>query len=337
MVNERGGTLPGLALKRVAGKPHACTEYNHPAPNTYCSEGFLLLAAYAALQDWDAIYPFAWSHSGSENWNSQRIGSFFDIDQHPTKLATLAAAGAMFTRGDVAPARILVVADLLPAREVDLLLQARSWNLVDGATVGIPREASLIHRVALTTGKEPVGALRPSEVRVPANRIVSDTGELVWDLTDKQRGVVTLNSPRSKAVIGFGGGKSFPLGEVTIAPGTGLQDGWCTVTVTATDTAAPTKRWLVTATGLAQNTGMVWKNAEKSSVGRQWGKAPSLVEGVPAQITLPRPAAQTAAWALDERGQRRQEIPVRAAANGLAMIEIGPQWRTLWYEVGERR
>lgn len=337
MVNERGGTLPELALKRAVGKPHACTEYNHPAPNTYNSEGFLLLAAYAALQDWDAIYPFAWSHSNSESWNSQRIGSFFDIDQHPTKLVTLVAAHAFFARGDVAPAKSLVVADLPPARDVEWLLNARSWSLVDAGNAGIPREASLMHRVAFNPGGTRVtGALAPGQVKVPENRFPSDTGELVWDLSQKQRGVVTLSSPRSKAVIGYGGGKSYALRGVTIAPGETLQNGWAAITVTAADTAATPRRWLVTATGLAQNTGMVWKNAEKSSVGRQWGRAPSLVEGIPARLIFAQPAAQTAAWALDGRGQRTKELPVRADAQGQAVVEIGPQWQTLWYEVGPR-
>ena len=104
MVNERGGVLPNLALHRVLGKPHSVTEYNHPAPNTYSSEAFLLLSAYAGLQDWDAIYAFAWSHR-RDDWDTQHITSFFDIDQHPTKLVTLPAAVAMFRRGDVAAAR----------------------------------------------------------------------------------------------------------------------------------------------------------------------------------------------------------------------------------------
>lgn len=337
MVNERGGTLPGLALKRAAGKPQACTEYNHPAPNTYNSEGFLLLAAYAALQDWDAIYPFAWSHSNSETWNSQRIGSFFDIDQHPTKLVTLVAAHAFFTRGDLAPARSLVVADLPPAREVELLRNARSWSLVDAGNVGIPREASLVHRVAFNPAERRVaGALAPAQVKLADGRYPSDTGELVWDVSQRQRGLVTLNSPRSKAVIGYAGGRTHPLGTVSIAPGQTLQDGWCAITVTAAERAAAPRRWLVTATGLAQNTGMVWKNAEKSSVGRQWGRAPALVEGIPARLTLAQPAAQTAAWALDVRGQRAREVPVQADARGQAVIEIGPQWQTLWYEIGPR-
>jgi hypothetical protein len=38
MVNQKGGTLSGLALQRVAGKPFTVTQYNHAAPNTYSSE-----------------------------------------------------------------------------------------------------------------------------------------------------------------------------------------------------------------------------------------------------------------------------------------------------------
>ena len=54
-----GGTLPGLAAQRVAGKPFLCTEYNHPAPNTYSAETFPLLCAFAALQDWDGVFAFS--------------------------------------------------------------------------------------------------------------------------------------------------------------------------------------------------------------------------------------------------------------------------------------
>ena len=95
-----GGNMPYLALHRVAGKPYICTEYNHPAPNTYSSEAFLLLSAYGAMQDWDAVFAFAYSHRKDE-WDLRRIPGFFDIDQHPTKMATLPAAVALFCRGDV--------------------------------------------------------------------------------------------------------------------------------------------------------------------------------------------------------------------------------------------
>jgi hypothetical protein len=90
---------------------------------------------------------------------------------------------------------------------------------------------------------------------------------------------------------------------------------------------------LITATGYAENTDMGWKNPEKSSCGRNWGKPPSLVEGIPARITLPYSADRVEAWALDERGNRKEKIEVGKDEKGNAVIEIGERWRTLWYEV----
>ncbi|MFA0760404.1 MAG: hypothetical protein HZLCBSQH_000498 [Candidatus Fervidibacterota bacterium] len=347
MVNERGGTLPGLALRRVLGKPHSVTEYNHPAPNTYCSEAFLLLAAYGALQDWDAIYAFSYSHR-RDNWDLRRIPNFFDIDQHPTKMVTLIPAAAMFLRGDVKPAKQQVVVKLTKEQEVDLLRRSWAWLLVHAGHLGVLNEAALVHRIAIATeGKRvPPTALKPEQVNLAGDCFVSDTGELVWDLTEKGRGVVTVNGQNSKAVIGFAGGKRFELGGVVIEPGQTMQEGWCAITVTAMEGNLPTRpsprvsrpvRLLITATGYAENTEMGWKEVSgyppKSSCGRNWGKPPSLVEGIPAKIALPFPAKRVQAWALDEKGQRKEQIPVDSDPNGNATLSIGPQWRTLWYEV----
>jgi hypothetical protein len=330
MVNEAGGTLPGLALRRVLGKPHCVTEYNHSAPNTFGSEGFLLLAAYGALQDWDAIYAFAYSHRS--NWNPRRISGFFDIDQHPTKMATLPAAVALFVRGDVQPARKQIVTALDREREVDALRTAGPWELVHARHVGVPPEAALVHRIALATG-ENKHAKSPAVPKPAGPRYASDTGELLWDLGSKGRGVVTVNTPRSKAVIGYGGGKRFNLGGVVIGPGATRQDGWCAITLTVLegDLAKGPARLLVTATGYAENTGMKWKSDKKDSVGDDWGKAPSLVEGIPVRLILPIKAVK--AWVLDERGRHKAALPVRAGKDGKAILRLGPQRQTIWYEI----
>lgn len=337
MVNEKGGTLPGLALKRVLGRPHSVSEYNHPAPNTYSSEAFLLLSAYAGLQDWDAIYAFSYCHR-RDDWDEEKIPNFFDIDQHPTKMVTLIPSVAMFVRGDVKPAKEEVVVSIDKKKEIEVLKRSWAWALVDAGFVGVPPEASLIHRVAIATeGKRvPARALTPDKLKIEGNRFVSDTNELVWDLSEEGRGLVTVNTPRSKAVIGFSAGKSIKLGNVIIESQETLQKGWSAITLTAMKGDMEGKgsaEILITATGYAENTDMGWKNPEKSSVGRDWGKAPSLVEGIPARITLPYPADKVEAWALDEKGMRKQRIEVGRDERGMAVISIGPQWRTLWYEV----
>jgi hypothetical protein len=338
MVNDRGGTLPDLALRRVLGRPFSVTEYGHSAPNTFVSEGSLLRAAYAALQDWDYISASRYSHEA--NWDLRRIRNYFDIDQHPTKMLTLIPAAAMFLRGDVKPARELVVAMLDKELEVDILRHGVPWDLVHAGHAGVTREVALVHRTAIAVGGQPApaGALRPEQVKIEGDKFVSDTGELTWDLSQRERGVVTVDAARSKAVIGYGGGKRFDLGGVVIEPGPTLQDGWSAITVTAMEGEVGTgpSHWLITATGCAENTRMGWKSAEKTSVGKDWGEAPSLVEGIPARITLPLPAARVEAWTLDERGQRKLPLPVRADTHGNAAISIGPESRTLWYEVAAR-
>jgi hypothetical protein len=335
MVNARGGLLPGLALHRLLDKPFCVTEYGHPAPNTTCSEGSLLRGAYAGLQDWDYLSTSRFAQSN--DFSLRRIRHWFDIDQHPTKMVTLIPAAAMFLRGDVAAAKQQVVATLDRRQELDLLPRQYPWSLVDLGPRGIPPEATLVHRVALAVEGQtvPADALRPDQVKLPTDDFVSDTGQLRWDLRRPGRGVVTINTPRSKAVVGYGGGCRYALGGLVIEPGQTRQDGWSAVTLTAMegDLASAPSRWLITATGYVENTGMGWKGAGHDSVGNDWGKAPTLVEGIPARFTVPFAAAQVEVWALDERGQRRITVPCQAAPDGHAIIAIGPQWKTLWYEV----
>ena len=150
--------------------------------------------------------------------------------------------------------------------------------------------------------------------------------------------MVTIDTPRSKAVVGYGGGRRYDLGGLVIEPGQTRQDGWIALTLTAIegDLATAPSRWLITATGYVENTDMGWKDAAHTSVGNDWGKTPTLVEGILARFTVPFKADHVEVWALDERGQRRISVPCPAGPGGHAVIAIGPEWKTLWYEVAVR-
>lgn len=324
-----GGELATLALNRVAGKPFLVTEYNHPAPNAHNSEAFLLLAAYAGLQDWDGFFSFAYEGSRGA-WRAQRILGYFDIEHHPTQMATMPAVAALFLRGDLrAPATRQTVA-AAPEALLELARKAGPW--ANAGDLGLHRATALQQPVALRLDG---GAAEPVSVPPAGDRIESPGGQWVWDAT-KGRERVLINTPRSRALIGSTLDGPFALGDVTLAPGKTLQD-WAAITLTAMDGAdlASTGRVLVTATGYAENTAMGWKNAEKDTVGSDWGREPSLVEGIPATLTLPVPSARVSAWALDERGQRREPVPVRDTG-GQATLDVGPAFRTLWYEIEVR-
>lgn len=328
---DEGGAFSGMALRRVKGKPFLCTEYNAAAPNTYPGETFLLLSAYAALQDWDGIFAFAWSHR-HDKWNTQKISGFFDIDQHPVKMATLPAAAALFVRGDVKPAPEEETVVIGREEGIGRSLSSGPWW--DLSTFGISRTAPMRSRTEMILSDSPAGKAVERKAGDPGESVRSGNGELTWDLKGRR---VLINTARSKAVIGTGGAGEIPLGEVTVEVKESLQN-WAAVSLTVMDGGdfKSAGRFLITASGAAENTEMGWKSPEKNSVGRDWGKAPSLVEGIPVKISLPQPPSKLKAWALDARGQRGKEVPLREKGKG-SLLEIGPEYQTLWYEVESRK
>ncbi|MDR3403899.1 MAG: carbohydrate binding domain-containing protein [Chthoniobacter sp.] len=321
-----GGALPGLALRRVAGKPFIVTEYNASAPNTYSSEAFLELCAVAGLQDWDGVFASTYSRR-EDAWDTQHITSFFDIDQHPTKMATLPAALALFMRGDIEPPPDSpVVAEVNWGDAVESV--RKNGPAVDARFYGIPREETFRFPIGLRIA----GA---TKVQVPkatgdSSVLCSENGQLTWDTVAHR---MLLASPGSAGVVGsVKEGETIELGGVRIIPGATRQN-WATINATIIEGRdfEHAKRILITATGLAENTGMKWKNVQKSSVGADWGHEPSLVEGISAKIGLPYQKGGQA-WSLDARGQRQTEIAVKRVT-GKAEMEISSAHQTLWWEI----
>jgi hypothetical protein len=163
----------------------------------------------------------------------------------------------------------------------------------------------------------------------------SDTGQVVWSLARAGRGVLTVNTPATKAVLGFSDGGSYDLGGVIIEPGQTRQ-GWSTIAITAREGRSLDgggEAWgVIVATGDHENTGQIWKNAQKNSVGRNWGRAPALVETIPATITLPVAPWRVAVWALDANGNRFADVPIQDF-EGKARFRIGESGPTIWYEI----
>src|SRR5205814_6064048 len=175
------------------------------------------------------------------------IPSFFDIDAHPTKMATLPAAVALFTRGDVKAATASAEATMTLEQAQDRVRQSGPTLRADA--FGVPAQAALQHRVGLALGV-PAPRRELGAAGAQPGPAVSDTGEVRWDA---EQGVVVLNAPRSKSLIGFSSGKTYDLGGVLVTPGANRQN-WSTISLTAIDSPdfASSGRILVTATGYAE-------------------------------------------------------------------------------------
>ncbi len=332
-----GGTLPGLALTRVAGKPFICTEYNHSAPNTYAAETIPEIAAFAAMQDWDGVFLFAYSHR-KDDWNAGKITSFFDIDQHPTKMVTLPGASALFLRKDLGPVSPPILAYFEPGDWIETFRKFGPTFRGDRA----PRSTYGLKPLETKDGVRTPVAIALERDYKPTPDPLFRHGQQPWTW-DWGSGLnpphLLVDTPRSKilamnAAPGKKFAMAFGLGDVTIAAEENRQD-FAVITLTAMDgpDCHSPGHLLLTASGTAENTGMKWTNDRHESVGRNWGERPSLVEGVRGWVRLNVPATQVRAWALDEKGQRSLPVPIEAMKLDGSLLKIGPEYRTLWYEI----
>ena len=149
------------------------------------------------------------------------------------------------------------------------------------------------------------------------------------------KGVVTIDTARTKAVVGFINDRAFMLGNVGIRVGHTMQD-WATVSLALQDGSFDQPEvgaaLLVVTTGLVENTNMQWTDDSRTSLATHWGTSPTLIEVIPAVIDLPFATTATRAWILDETGQRRSELPVEDNA-GNARLVLQQSAASLWYEV----
>jgi hypothetical protein len=111
------------------------------------------------------------------------------------------------------------------------------------------------------------------------------------------------------------------------------QNNFATFALSSMDgqSVASSRRMLLTTAGRAENLNMGW-NAQRNSVGNQWGEGPTRVEGLTADMEIVTDAPNLTVWALDTTGGREQVIPSRMQ-NGVLRFTVAPQWQTLWYEI----
>lgn len=97
--------------RRIAGKPIMFTELNICHPNRFRGVGEPMLGAYAALQDWNALYRFAWAH-GRYDINRVTQQLIFDGSVEPMAQLGDRIAIAMFVREDVKSANPLYIVEV---------------------------------------------------------------------------------------------------------------------------------------------------------------------------------------------------------------------------------
>jgi hypothetical protein len=339
--------MPG----RIVGKPYTFTEFNYVYPNPYRAEGGPVMGAYAALQDWDAVYNFDFAHTQGTSTGIAPTG-LFDANADPVARHADRISALLFLRGDVTAAPGFVPfavsnqdAYMGPrASPVDfpdaysrLGLITRVGSVTEASVAASPPGLSQQLGVRAVVASDPSARnlwpdltayapaddlllrlvkdkiLPPAVIDVAQKRFRSETGQI--ELFTDQR-LFKVVTDRSECFVLPANGKA--SGKfATVSNG---SDGPAVIFLTALDDQplSHSRRMLVLHLSDSQNTGGRFGNRDRTLI-ESFGSLPHLLRRGTATLSLTGAApVELKASALDATGARI--VDITPTAEGDAVI-----------------
>ena len=329
MVSRPGSGLLSTGMQQVVDRPFSLSEWMSLIPNEWVAEGVPIIALYGmGLQGWDASFHFA--SDFPEFTKTIHTPGVYNVTS-PTQLTLYPAISRMVYRGDIKEGEVIssryihipsLAEGKLPFYEK--VEQGYDDKFITG---DIPSEALAAGRVVVEFSDQfrntPVPAL--SDLWDREGKVInSNTGQLTWDYSE--RGFITASSPAFQAVVGFAGGMTHELGDISVE----LKSPFAVVLVSALEkdrTLGDSDHILVTTVARARNTGMRYSEDGRELL--EVGGPPILLEPVRLKLKLKR-GGNPVVRVLDHAGRRTGEsIQV---INGEVNLD-GTASKAIYYEL----
>ncbi len=312
----RQGGLPRSTMPvRVFGKPFLVTEFNFCLPNTYRVEAPALLGGYAALQDWDGLYRFAWAHGRENLRNAIRKLSMHDTMNNVQAQMADRILYMLFVRGDVKAAGPAVAFEFKPEQVRALKGNSRAGRYPPKfQMLGLFCRIGSLPQCKSFPGVQKVDPLRknwekhlPWEASAALNdliqggEIASSTGELTLNTGAKSMRIVT---PASEVLTG----ENRMTGKVIASA---QLNGYQTVALHSLDGRPLTesgKLLLIQLTDLT-NSELSFTDASRRIL-TSWGKRPHLLARGSAELVLALPRKMRIVPLELDGTLSKQELPV---------------------------
>ena len=323
-----------VARHRLLDRPFTLTEFNYSGPGQFRGVGGMMLGAQAALQEYDGIWRFAWSHNAEGLLKPQSI-HYFDVAKDPLQRATERAVTMLYLRGDMKPLKrthVVVLpekalrSDFSCGPQADIKDMWFGWYARFGTLV-----ADALPTGATSGGLFPEIYSRTSDdYRRWAEGSRPGDGQVV---IDREKGLFGVDTPRTAGFFA-------EAGERTVGPLTAKLDGKvpAAVWVSALDDApiASSKRLLLTHVADVQDEGTVYADGTKKVL-LKWGRLPHLMRRSAAEVTVVfEDAKPCTVYALSSDGSRRGEVPVIQKGGKVSFVANtarDPAEATCYYEI----
>lgn len=335
MVSSPGGGLLATGFQQVEGRPFALSEWMSLIPNEYTAESSPLIALYGlGLQGWDASFAFACNEPGmTHTIQGTGGGNIYNADV-PTQRGLYPALARMIYHGDIGEGAVVCNTKI----HIPSLIEGKIGFKTQLEQQGDQKVIrSIVPPEAMAVGRVQNAFIDTFEESLPDSTYLnyydnakkeytSTTGQFKWNVAGK--GYFTMNTPCSRAVVGFSGNEALQLGSI----GVKTVNPFSVVLITSLEKGVPLESApsaLIATVARAQNTGMEY-SADRTQL-LQTGEAPLRMEPVRTMLTLPE---STTVYILDQAGKRTgKTVSPGKKADGYAEFFLdGARYQTIYYE-----
>ena len=321
-----GGKLPALscAFTRMPTKPFTITEWNFSGPGMFRGVGGIMTGAVAALQDWDGLWRFAYSHGLSGMLDRKGTPGYFDVATDPLGQAGDRASVCLFLRGDLAP-----LADGVAQLITPEALKATAASMKDV----VPAWNNAAWQIRTATATKPAKGFASCDLKACFGSVEAPVAlqENAAIALDRERGTFRIVTPKTAG--GFAPRGAMRAGDVAFDV-CGVP---ATVWASSLDgrPLAQSRRILVTHLTDVQADGNVYAEPAKKTL-LKWGAYPPVVRNGQAKVGLAvADAEKFEVWALETSGRRAEKVPCEVRKGRLyftANVQ-GPAGARMLYEV----
>ena len=288
LVGKGFGQAARMGFSRVAGLPFFVSEFDVNPPNDHAAESWPILSLLSAYQGWAGLGEYAWLN-WEPDYTFARIRSAYSTAGHAGQLATIPTFALVYREGLVAPAE---EATTLRVHEETLRRAGDGFYAIDGIweDAGVPPEAGWVRRLELEIlgGAGETSVVGAPDLSGPV--LMSDTGQIRVQRGEGGEGArsMEVNTPSFRAFLGTATGEPVELGDLTLTVEPSTRNGYAHVYAVSLDgrPLAESQSVLVTTLARVENAGQRY-NPERTSVGTDFGKGPTLAEPVHATLELP--------------------------------------------------
>jgi Carbohydrate binding domain/Secretion system C-terminal sorting domain len=313
---------------RLADKPYTISEYNHAAPNRFRTEMPTSFTAYSSLHGCDGVMFF--DYNGENEWETDRMNGFFSLHRDNSIMGLFPSCAFAFRNN-------LVAEDPQPIEisYTNTFLRNSPKTDFNGRwQPSLPYDSRLgLTKKVQTKTYSAVATTNFAALPVPVgNRLMTATNETILD-TDK--GLLQTATPQYISVSGFlNDNPNTQIGGLRLLNAS--EFGALTWLSLDNQPLISSKKSLLTISTNQQNTNMQWVGT--SSVGANWGSAPTLQAPTIVNLRLSIAADSVFLIALDPMGRAKTQTKILPSAAQTFDISLNQtQDKTLWYALQTTR